>query len=101
MRTLAAMIALLAGCGDNLRAPIPIDEHYAASVREAACHYLVRCGEAESVEVCLALNVGLLFRFTASERAAVDAGKIVYSAAAARRCVDAIESDECDLSSES
>ncbi|HEY6175002.1 MAG TPA: hypothetical protein VIX73_11180 [Kofleriaceae bacterium] len=94
------MIALLAGCGDNLRAPIAIDD-YAASVREAACHYLVRCGEAESVEACLALNVGLLFRFTASERAAVDAGKIVYSAAAARRCVDAIESDECDLSSES
>jgi hypothetical protein len=99
MRPLA-MIALLAACGDNLRPPIAIDD-YAASVREAACGYFVRCGEAESLEACLALNIGPRAPFTASQRAAVDAGKIIYSAAAARRCIDAIASDECDLTSES
>lgn len=99
MRTLAAMIALLAGCGDNLAGPVAVDD-YPAAVREALCRQAARCGEVESVEVCLAANVGLIIGFTASERAAIHAGKIFYDDAAAGACVDGIAGASCDLTSQ-
>lgn len=99
MRRLAAMIALLAACGDNLR-PLAVDD-YPAAAREALCHRLVRCGEIESLEICRATNLGVTLAFTASERAAFDAGTIVYNALTARDCVDDLADQSCDTTSDS
>lgn len=95
---LAAILALGAACGDNIH-PVAIDD-YPAAVREALCRQLVRCGEVESIEDCLVINLGTV-AFTASERAAIDSGAIIYDAIAARTCVDGIASQSCDRSSES
>jgi hypothetical protein len=100
MRTLAAMIALLAACGDNLAGPIAIAD-FSVAVREAVCQRLVRCGEIESLEVCHATNIGLTIAFTASDLAAVDLGKVRYSGAAARSCIDGYASASCDRTSRS
>jgi len=98
MRPLAAMIALLAACGDNLAGPVAVDE-YPAAVREAVCRQLTRCGEIESFDTCLTTQIHLTVAFSASELAAMRAGKIAYSGATARACVDGIAGASCDTTS--
>jgi hypothetical protein len=98
MRHLAAILALLAGCGDNLAGPVAIAD-YPAAVREAVCEQLARCGEIESVATCLATNIGLTVAFEPSEVAAVDDGKIAYRGDLARSCVDALAGASCDVTS--
>jgi hypothetical protein len=100
MRSLAAMIALLAACGDNLAGPVAVED-YPAAVREAVCRQLTRCGEIESFETCLTTQLRLTVAFTASQLAAIRTGRILYSGAAARVCVDEIASASCDASSPS
>ena len=100
MRFLAAILALLAACGDNLAGPIGVED-YPAAVREAVCHQLTRCGEIESFETCLTTQLHLTLAFTASQLAAIRADKILYSGAAARACVDGIAGASCDATSPS
>jgi len=100
MRSLAAMIALFAACGDNLAGPIGVED-YPAAVREAVCRRLTRCGEIESFEICLTTQLRLTIEFTASQLAAIRADKILYSGAAARACVAGIASASCDATSPS
>jgi hypothetical protein len=98
MRPLAAMIALVAACGDNLAGPVAAED-YPAAVREAVCRRLTRCGEIESFETCLTTQIRLTVAFTASELAAIHAGEIAYSGSAARACVDGIAGASCDATS--
>jgi hypothetical protein len=99
MRSLAAMIALLAACGDNLPGPVPADD-YPAAVREAVCRQLTRCGGVESFDTCLTTQIDLIIAFSASELAAMRAGTIAYSGATARACVDGIAGASCDVTSQ-
>jgi hypothetical protein len=99
MRSLAAMIALLAACGDNLAGPVAVED-YPATVREAVCRQLIRCGEIESFDTCMTTQLPFLHvAFTASELAAIRTGRILYSGAAARACVDGIAGASCDVTS--
>ena len=98
MRCLAAFLALLVACGDNLAGPVAVED-YPAAVREAVCRQLSRCGEIESFETCLTTQLHLTIAFTASELAAIRAGRVAYSGAAARACVDGIASASCDVTS--
>src|SRR5262249_40269135 len=95
MRALAAMIALLAACGDNLAGPVSVDD-YPAAVREAVCRQLTRCGDVESFDTCMTTQIRLTIAFSASELAAMRTGKIAYSGASARVCVDGIAGASCD-----
>lgn len=95
MRCLAAILALVAACGDNLAGPVAVAD-YPVAVREAVCRQLTRCGEIESFEICLTAQIHLTVAFTASELAAIRTGKIAYSGAAARACVDGIAGASCD-----
>jgi hypothetical protein len=97
MRNLAALLVLAACTSAD---PVSIDA-YPSAVREATCRYLARCGEVESIAACLRINLGLTVQFTASERSAVDMGKIVYDAGNAGACIDALANRECDLTSQS
>lgn len=96
MRALAAMIALLSACGDNLAGPVAADD-YPAAVREAVCRLLTRCGDVEGFDTCMTTNLRLTIAFTASELAAIRAGTIVYSGATVRACVDGIAGASCDV----
>jgi hypothetical protein len=99
MRSFAAILALLAACGDNL-APVAVED-YPVAVREAVCRQLTRCGEIESFETCLTTQLHLTIAFTASQLAAIRTGRIRYDGAAARVCVDEIAGASCDASSPS
>jgi hypothetical protein len=98
MRSLAAMIALLAACGDNLAGPVAVED-YPAAVHEAACRQLARCGDVESFDICLTTQIHLTVAFTASQLAAIRTGRARYSGAAARACVDGIAGASCDVTS--
>src|SRR5262245_42206913 len=99
MRCFAAILALLAACGDNL-APVAVED-YPAAVRDAVCRQLTRCGEIESFETCLTTQLHLTIAFTASQLAAIRTGRIRYSGVAARICVDEIADASCDASTPS
>jgi hypothetical protein len=99
MRTLLALtVALLIGCstGD----PIAI-AGYPAAYRDAVCSYLVKCGEVDSVASCRRINVGLDVHLSASQLAAIEAGKVVFDGGNAKRCLDALSARSCDATSES
>src|SRR4051812_16361523 len=100
MRALAAMLALLAACGDNLAGPVAVED-YPAAVREAVCRRLTRCGAVESFATCMTTQLGLTIAFTASELAAIRVGAIAYSGTAARACVDGIAGASWDATSSS
>jgi len=94
MRSFMVMVLLCAACSaSNPGPPVPFDE-FVVQNNEAACEHLVKCGEAEDVAACLLVN-----KFgprSATEVAAVKAGRIKYDGGLARACFDAIASRSCD-----
>src|SRR5256885_551804 len=92
---IVAISTLGAACGDNLAGPVAIED-YPAAVREALCRQLVRCGETESLETCLAGNVGITVAFEPSVVAAAGAARIRYHGDQARSCVEALAGASCD-----
>jgi Dickkopf N-terminal cysteine-rich region len=96
-RLVVAITVLLAACGSD---PVALDD-YERAVHEAQCRYLVKCGDIEDVETCQRLEVGLRFRLTATERAAIDMGRLRFDGERARECLDALAERSCDLTSES
>src|SRR5262245_57360944 len=93
-RALAAALVAALGCGDD-GPSIPLAELHTESVH-AQCEYLVRCGLFTDPDTCTAY-----FRVP-DERsllAAIEAGKIRYDGAAAKRCQDTIAAGSCDLTS--
>jgi hypothetical protein len=88
---------LFAACGTD---PVSFDG-YPEAFRDAYCRYLVKCGEAESVDTCTKLNISLTLRLSASQLAAVDMSKVVFNGDKARSCLDAFASRSCDETSQS
>src|SRR5512143_2624010 len=76
---------LFAACGTD---PVSIDG-YPEAFRDAYCRYLVKCGEAETVDTCMKLNISLTLRLSASQLAAVDMSKVKFDGDKARSCLDA------------
>lgn len=94
-RAFSIIVALsAAGCGDNIPG-LAFDDLHAASL-QARCDYLQRCGLIADHAVCTAL-----FRAPKDDRlrAAIDAGKIRYDGAAAKRCQEALAVRSCDQTS--
>jgi len=97
MRNLA-IILVLAACGGSDSVAVA---NYSDAAHESFCRYLARCGGVENVETCLEINVGLTFRISASLQAAVEMGKVKYSADNAGSCLDGLAGQSCDLTSKS
>lgn len=101
MRKLVVMTLLIAACGGGGGGgSISLDD-YPTAGREAFCRYFVRCGAIESLDACMAANIGINIHISASERAAIDMAKINYSGSDVGACLDAIANRSCDVTSES
>jgi hypothetical protein len=94
---IVATMALLTACGTD---SVAIDD-YPSALREAYCRYLVKCGVVEDEGTCAKANLGGTFYFSASEKAAVDMGKLEYHGGSAQKCFDAFAARSCDVTSES
>jgi len=101
MRKLLVTTLLLAACGGGGDSVSFAD--YPDAAREAVCHFLVRCGDIESLDVCMTSNIGseINIHIPASLQAAVDMAKIKYSGTAAAACLDALANRSCDSTSQS
>jgi hypothetical protein len=98
MRHLVIVTAvLLAACGAD---SVSLDS-YPDAVRDAACRHLVKCGIVESLDTCRKVNIGINIHVSASDQAAIDMGKTRYDGENAQRCLDALASRSCDVTSES
>lgn len=91
MRCLLAAVVVVAGCGDNI--PTVAFDEFESARRAAECERLVRCGLFADSGTCVAY-----FRPSgdADIRAAVNAGRMQYNAAAAYACNVAVASMSCD-----
>jgi hypothetical protein len=96
VRALIAAATLLVACGDNI-AGLPFIDFEQAR-RTATCSRLVRCGLFDDVSSC---EISFRKDDTRNERAAIDAGKLVYDPIAAARCVQAIANQSCDTTDRS
>lgn len=99
LKLIAAGVVLLAACGDNLPG-LSLDD-YAAATRDAMCAHAVACGEVADVATCRKTSLGNPGHISASLRAAVEAGTIVFDGASADACNEALASRSCDVTSQS
>jgi hypothetical protein len=95
-KLIAAAVLVWVGCGAESLAV----EDYPAEVLDAVCRHLVRCGSVEDVERCRTANLGIDYGYSASEQAALDAGKIVFNGDKARTCLDDHAASSCDVTSQ-
>ena len=95
--SVAVALAAAPACGGGGGERSVATDDLAAAFRDAWCSYLVRCGQIESAAACHRIGIGVDTRLTASERAAIDAGKAVYDGVQAGRCADAIAGKSCDV----
>jgi hypothetical protein len=97
MRWLVLTTAVGVACGGDT---VSVDD-YAREARDATCRHLVACGEIEDIETCRRLDIGVRIELSATDRAAVDMGRIRFDGENARRCFDALADRSCDATSES
>lgn len=100
MRKLLVTTLLLAACGGGGGDSVTLAQ-YPAAVREAFCKFAVRCGDIESLDVCMTANIGLNIHIPASLQAGIDMSKVKFSGTAAADCLDALARQSCDLTSQS
>jgi len=94
-----AVLVVLAACGGGSSSSSPAE--YPDQLHEAFCRHYVKCGEIADLDSCLAANIGVRFRISASEQAAYDAMKLAFDADSAKACTDAIADASCDVTSQS
>jgi hypothetical protein len=95
MRYLALLLTV-AACGDNVGG-VALGDYLERSA-EAECTSDVRCGLFPDAPTCLAyVHVAV----DPNPTAAVAAGKLTYSGANARACIDALAAASCDLTDRS
>jgi hypothetical protein len=80
--------------------PIALDDFGSARL-DATCHHLVACGQLSSIDDCHQFYPLLDGAANASFRAALDMGKVTYDGNSARRCVDAIAGQTCEVTGDS
>jgi hypothetical protein len=99
MRKLMVVAWLCAACsGSN---PVSFDD-FAEQSKRSACEFQVRCGLIkDDLTACLSGNTAGRTRVSATEQAAVKAGRIKYDGDQARTCLDALSSRSCDVTTAS
>src|SRR6185436_354916 len=97
MLKLGVALVVVAACGVD---KVSLAD-YPSAIRDAYCGFFVNCGSVQDFDSCRTLDIGFHFRLTASERAAIEAGKLRFNEEAAGHCVDALAKRSCDLTSRS
>jgi hypothetical protein len=98
-KLIAVTVVVLVACGGG-GSSLSLDD-YPAARRDAFCEYAVACGEVADVAACRTTSLGQPVQLTASERAAIAAGTIVYRGSDAQTCVDGLAARSCDVTSQS
>ncbi len=88
---------VVAACGADSGldvSPVGLDER-SAQTNRAFCQHAVACGAADDVDACVAAQVYTVL-LTATERAMIMSGKVIYDPVQEGRCLAAMAAESCD-----